>query len=118
MTKTMKIPTLLFAHYLAVFLCGSPAFAQHDHVESAAPPERLGTVHFPTSCSAAVQADFDRSVALLHSFWFSAAIASFEDVAANDPGCAMAYWGVAMSWWGNPFGGYRSPQALANGKAA
>ncbi|HSD68308.1 MAG TPA: hypothetical protein VLB07_02090, partial [Woeseiaceae bacterium] len=47
-----------------------------------------------------------------------AAIASFEDVAANDPGCAMAYWGVAMSWWGNPFGGYRSPQALANGKAA
>ncbi len=102
---------------IAFLLAGVPAFAQHDHAEGS-PPERLGTVHFPTSCNADVQSDFDRSVALLHSFWFSAAIKSFQEVAARDPGCAMAHWGIAMSWWGNPFGGFRSPQAIEDGKAA
>jgi hypothetical protein len=115
---TIRLSAPLLASGLALLLCGWPTFAQHDHAEGDDPPERLGTVHFPTSCNAVVQGDFDRSVALLHSFWFSAAIASFQDVAAKDAGCAMAHWGIAMSWWGNPFGGYRSPQALENGKAA
>ena len=82
--------------------------AQHQH-DAGTPPQRLGTVHFDTSCEAAVQSEFDRGVALLHSFWFSAAIDSFNKVVAKDPGCAMAQWGIAMSWWGNPFGGFRSP---------
>jgi hypothetical protein len=115
---TIRLSAPLLASGLAVLLCGSPAFTQHDHTEGDDPPDRLGKVHFPTSCNAAVQGDFDRSVALLHSFWFSAAIASFQDVAEKDAGCAMAHWGIAMSWWGNPFGGYRSPHALENGKAA
>ena len=85
------------------------AVAQHDH---AAPAGRLGTVHFATSCAPAVQPEFDRGVALLHSFWFSAAVESFNTVLKGDPRCAMAHWGIAMSWWGNPFGGFRSPQAL------
>ena len=91
--------------------------AQHQH-DAGTPPQRLGTVHFATSCEAAVQSEFDRGVALLHSFWFSAAIDSFNKVVAADPGCAMAQWGIAMSWWGNPFGGFRSPAALAAGRAA
>ena len=103
---------------LAAFLVSGQASAQHDHPESANPPERLGTVHFPTSCDSAVEADFDRSVALLHSFWYSVAIESFHDVLLKDPGCAMAHWGIAMSWWGNPFAGFRSPKALEEGKAA
>ena len=53
---------------------------------------------------------------MLHSFWFSAAIDTFNAVLKADPTCTMAYWGIAMSWWGNPFGGFRSPQALQNGR--
>ena len=81
-------------------------------------PQGLGKVHFDTSCSKDVAADFDRGVALLHSFWFSAAIETFDKVAAKDPSCAMAHWGTAMSWWGNPFGGFRSPKAIALGQSA
>src|SRR5688572_31076721 len=88
---------------------------QHDHSASAG---RVGAVHFATSCAPAVQKEFDRGVALLHSFWFSAAIESFNTVLKADPRCVMAHWGIAMSWWGNPFGGFRSPQALKAGVAA
>lgn len=102
---------------LAAALAAVPALAQqpHDHGQ---PSGRVGTVHFPTSCAPAVEKTFDRAVAMLHSFWFSAAIDSFNEVLAGDPGCAPAYWGIAMSWWGNPFGGFRSPQALTSGAAA
>ncbi len=88
---------------------------QHEHPGT---PERLGTVHFETSCSAAVRDKFDRAVALLHSFWYSAAIDAFTEVAKADPKCAMAHWGVAMSVWGNPFGGTRTPAAMSRGAAA
>jgi hypothetical protein len=88
---------------------------QHDH---GAPAGRLGTVHFATSCAPAVQQEFDRGIALLHSFWFSAAIESFNKVLAGDSRCVMAHWGVAMSWWSNPFGGFRSAEALKAGLAA
>jgi len=94
---------------------GGPGL-QHEH--AGAPPERLGTVHFETSCTPEVRGSLDRAVALLHSFWFRAAIAAFTDVTAKDPGCGMAYWGIALSHWGNPFGGFRSPQALAAGREA
>jgi hypothetical protein len=113
----MKQFCALFA-IVAVALLSAPPLssqAQHDH---GSPTGRLGTVHFANSCSKAVAQEFDRGVALLHSFWFSAAIEAFNSVLKNDPGCAMANWGIAMSWWGNPFGGFRSPQALKNGLAA
>lgn len=89
---------------------------QHDHVH--APAGQLGRVHFETSCAPAVAGEFDRGLALLHSFWFSAAIDAFSKVLAADPSCAMAHWGIAMSWWSNPFGTTRSPQALKAGLAA
>ena len=88
--------------------------AQHDH----AAPEKLGRVHFATSCKPEVSADFDRAIALLHSFGFAAAKQAFDGVTAKDPDCAMAYWGVAMTHWGNPFAGLRAPAALAGGQAA
>ena len=91
---------------------------QAGHEHGGAPTGRLGTVHFDTSCSAAVRQEFDHGVALLHSFWFSAALQSFNTVLKTDPRCVMAQWGIAMSWWGNPFGGFRSPQALTAGLAA
>ena len=84
----------------------------------AAAPERLGTVHFATSCRAEVQPAFDRAVALLHSFWFSEARAAFTGVLEKDPECAIAYWGISLSHLGNPFGVNRSQQALASGHEA
>ena len=77
-----------------------PAWSQHEGHGGA---EALGRVSFPTSCAPAVQADFDRAVAMLHSFWFVAAQATFDKVAAADPTCPMAHWGVAMTTWSNPF---------------
>jgi tetratricopeptide (TPR) repeat protein len=73
------------------------SFAQeiHDH----AAPERLGKVSFPISCKSAVQEQFDRGVALLHSFAYTAAEGAFQDVARVDPRCAMAHWGVAMAYF-------------------
>ena len=104
---------------LAALLWGVGAVSAQDHQHgSGTPPHRLGAVKFTNSCSAAVQEEFNRGVALLHSFWFSAAIDTFNKVASKDPDCAMAHWGVALSWWGNPFGGFRSEKALASGRAA
>jgi hypothetical protein len=78
----------------------------------------VGKAEFTTSCNPSVRADFNRSIALLHSFWFPSAIAGFENVAKTDPGCAMAHWGIAMSLWGNPFGATRPAKALEDGAAA
>jgi hypothetical protein len=84
----------------------------------AAARARLGKVHFENSCAPAVRADFDRAVALLHSFWFAASTAAFEGVAQKDASCAMAHWGVAMANWGNPLGGTRTPKTFELGLAA
>src|SRR5687767_11962185 len=58
---------------------------------------KVGSVHVPISCQTAVHKDFDRGVALLHSFFYEEARRTFEAVAAKDPKCAMAHWGVAMT---------------------
>ncbi len=63
--------------------------------------ERLGNVIFPTSCDARVQAEFNRGVSMLHSYWFLIARRTFEGILQQDPSCAMAYWGVAMDYLGN-----------------
>jgi len=96
----------------------APWFAAAQHEEHSAAGEKLGTVHFETSCAPAVATEFDRSVALLHSFEFRAAIESFNGVLESDGACAMAHWGIAMAYWGNPFGGVRSTAALEQGLAA
>jgi len=96
-----------------LYACALGAFAQEHQHDHGSPTGPLGTVHFSTSCNRAVAQDFDHAIALLHSFWYSAAIEAFTGVLKNDPSCAMADWGIAMSWWGNPFGGFRTPEALA-----
>jgi tetratricopeptide (TPR) repeat protein len=94
------------------------AIAQdHDHAATATP--KLGTVAFATSCSAAAVPEFNRGVALLHSFEFGRAIASFTAALKTDPSCAIAEWGIALSRWSNPFGvGIRPPAALQPGRDA
>ena len=79
-------------------LCLSPAvFADDEHQHHHDPGEQLGRVAFPISCAPAVQKPFERGVALLHSFGYEEAQEQFEQVAKQDPSCAMAHWGVAMS---------------------
>ena len=73
-------------------------FQEHHHSEVQA-AERLGTVSFPTSCSPAVQPLFVRGVALLHSFGYEPARKAFEQIEAEEPSCAMAYWGEAMTYY-------------------
>jgi tetratricopeptide (TPR) repeat protein len=83
----------------AVLLSTGLSQAQ-DHQHAAG--ERLGTVHFETSCAAPAREPFDRAMALLHSFEFGTAITGFTSVLAADPSCSMAYWGIAMARWTNP----------------
>src|SRR5690349_7900348 len=85
---------------------------------SAQAPERLGKVNFPTSCSPAVQAQFERAVALQHSFWFGEAIKGFNAVAAADPSCGIAHWGTAVALLGNPLAGPPVARGLQEGAAA
>jgi hypothetical protein len=103
---------------LAVTLMAAPAAPlaqEHQHP----PGERLGTVHFQTSCAAPAQSEFDHAMALLHSFEFGPAIAAFNATLKADPGCAMAHWGIAMARWSNPFAATLRPQAqLQQGLAA
>src|SRR4051794_32325633 len=80
--------------------------------------ERLGHVHFATSCAPSVAEEFDHAMALLHSFEFKDAITGFNQVLERDPSCGTAQWGVAISTWGNLFGGLRSPKVLQDGLAA
>jgi hypothetical protein len=79
--------------------------------------QRLGTVHFETSCNETAQRRFDRAMRYQHSFWYSASKDIFEETLKADPSCAIAYWGIAQSLLLNPFG---IPTAgnLAEGLAA
>ncbi|RPI50182.1 MAG: hypothetical protein EHM55_22000 [Acidobacteria bacterium] len=106
--------TLSFALALA-----APARAQ-QHEHAAAGSDEVGTagVSFQTSCAPALRQDFNRAVALLHSFWFAQAITAFNGVLEKDPSCAMAHWGIALSRWGNPFAGLRAPQQITLGREA
>jgi len=83
----------LFAAGLISAALTSGAIGQQD--------DKLGKVTFATSCDPAVQVEFDRGVAMLHSYWFLVARRKFEEILKQDPTCAMAYWGVAMDRLGN-----------------
>jgi len=106
---------------VAVALSLTPASraTAQDHEHGGPASEKLGTVHFATSCSAAAQPSFDRAVALLHSFEFGRAIAGFDATLKADPSCTISYWGIALSRWGNPFAVGAKPTApLQQARAA
>jgi len=94
-------------HGLLVLFCAVamplPSFGQ---------PDKLGKVTFPTSCDAKVQAQFERGVAMLHSYWFTEARKAFDAVIQQDPGCAMAYWGLAVNYLGNSLSAPPPPKDL------
>jgi tetratricopeptide (TPR) repeat protein len=114
MTKTLR-----WVHCpLMVLALAVPSIAQedgdHEHHHDHDATGDLGVVHFPISCDSAVHADFDRAVALLHSFGYELARDAFAAVAARDPRCGMAWWGVAMTYY-HPLWAPPTPEEIAGG---
>jgi tetratricopeptide (TPR) repeat protein len=110
----MKQSSLVLVLILVLLLPASVALPQGASSDTGG----LGQVTFPTSCTPGAQPHFTRGVALLHSFWFDAAIKEFEATAQADPSCGIAGWGVAVAWMGNPLAGPPSPRGLKDGWAA
>src|SRR5215467_16192866 len=101
---------LLSATALAVTLMPAPLAAQSE-------TEQLGNVHFATSCNETAQRRFDRAMRYQHSFWYRESKEIFEEALKADPGCAIAYWGIAQSLLANPFNP-TPPNSLVEGAAA
>jgi hypothetical protein len=101
-------------------LAAQGVLAHDDDLKQVAgrPPEQLGKVSFPTSCDPKAQAQFERGVALLHSFWFPEGRKAFLEVLDADPSCSIAYWGIGVNRLLNPFGGQPAEKVLLEGQAA
>jgi hypothetical protein len=117
MTITKSVVLMLV---ILLGFAASEATAQHgEHgTVRGASPEQLGEVNFPVSCSPAAQKDFNRAMALFHSFAFDPAKESFARVLERDPECGMAHWGIAIMSMGNPFAWPPNPNAMKAGAAA
>ena len=85
--------------FIISVLCFNPAIsqAQHQHDHQHGASEKLGSVDFPVTCSDTAAKQFNRAVALLHSFEYAEAEKAFTAVSAADPKCGMSYWGIAMT---------------------
>src|SRR2546427_12759746 len=80
--------------------------------------EKLGKVTFPISCGAAGSAQFERGVAMLHSYWFVESRKVFDAIVQQDASCAMAYWGLAVTALGNSLAAPPAPKDAAAAWAA
>src|SRR5882724_69262 len=99
---------------LIVALFAASAFAREDDAGKG----QLGKVNFPSSCSPKVQQNVTRGVAMLHSFWWPQAEPTFQEIATEDPNCAVAAWGFASILMYNPFVGAVPPKDVARAQAA
>ena len=119
----MSTNTCVRSIVLGIALAGSlasPAAVAHQADDSKLAPGDLraaGTVDFRIACKPEVQAEFNRGVALLHSFFYEEARNIFTKVALQDPECAMAQWGIAQSWW-HPIWAPPTPEEMKAGKEA
>ncbi|MFL6820566.1 MAG: tetratricopeptide repeat protein [Bradyrhizobium sp.] len=112
--------TLLTAAVAASTIFGS----SQTGIAEEASEQKLGTVHFATSCNETAQRRFDRAMRYQHSFWYSASREVYEEALKADPKCAIAYWGVALSLLNNPHSAIPAPNlplglaAIEKAKAA
>jgi hypothetical protein len=97
MEVVMKLSKLFLGAFLAVLLCPFEPRAQEPEQHKHDMGEKLGRVNFTVSCNSSAQQQFNRAVALLHSFWYEEAEKGFVEVTKTDPKCGMGYWGIAMS---------------------
>lgn len=96
----MKVPIFFRCALFIWILQGLPIFgAETSSLPEPGDLRSAGTVDFEVSCAPTVRSEFCRGVALLHSFFYEEARRVFEGVAERDPRCAMAQWGIAMTWW-------------------
>jgi len=102
--------------FLLLFTTGALYAQEHQHGDHHDRGD-LGEVHFPVSCNEQAKTDFENAVALLHDFWYAESEKAFQKVATDDPTCAMAYWGVAMSNY-HPVWVPPSPAELGRGRSA
>src|SRR5438067_11262151 len=108
---------LRLVHLSFLFSLAVPGLAQADDANSQTGP--LGKVSFPTSSNPKVQPAFERAVAMLHSFWYSAGEKAFRDVLKDDPQCAITTWGIASILMSNPLAGLgASPKGAEQAQAA
>jgi hypothetical protein len=107
-----------FTLTVVIILLGGATGALAHEAIGGKPPEQLGRVEFPVSCNAAAQQEFNRAMALFHSFWFDPAKKSFAKVLEHDSDCGMAHWGVAIMSMGNPFTWPASPAVMKSAAAA
>ena len=91
----------------------APLWADNDPRTGS--PEKLGRVYFKTSCSPAAQKEFERALAMLHSFFFPETVKAFMAIPTTDPSCAIAYWGIAISQRPNPLVGPFDAATLKRG---
>src|ERR1700722_14587340 len=98
--------TMMAACAYAQSTAPMPPMEHHHHDDAAEGSEKLGQVSFPTSCADRSQQPMERGIALLHSFGYTEAQMQFSAVPKDDPACAMAHWGMAMTQfhelWGPP----------------
>jgi tetratricopeptide (TPR) repeat protein len=106
-----------FVLLIAALIGVSGASAQESHQHQHDATEKLGQVSFPISCQPAAQQKFNRALALLHSFQYDEAALAFTEITASDPGCAMAWWGEAMSMY-HPLWAPPTPAELQKGREA
>jgi tetratricopeptide (TPR) repeat protein len=103
---------------VTMFGSAGPGIAQENA------DQKLGTVHFATSCNETAQRRFDRAMRYQHSFWYTASREIYEETLKADPECAIAYWGIALSLLNNPHGPAPAPNlplglaAIEKAKAA
>lgn len=114
----MRTSIRLAATLVVLFSAALPGAQAHEAEPRGQPPERLGEVSFAVSCEAAAQQEFNRAMALFHSFWFDPAKRSFAKVLELDPACGMAHWGLAIMSMGNPFTWAANPNASRAGAPA
>ena len=98
-----------------IYACASEGALAHDENKSAARPEKLGRVLFKTSCTPEAQRQFERALGMLHSFFFPETVKAFTAIPETDPGCAVAYWGIAVSTRPNPLVGPFDAATLKRG---
>jgi hypothetical protein len=113
----MKLSRLFLFASLAVLLLPLTPSAQEMDQHKHEMGEKLGRVNFSVSCNSAAQQQFNRAVALLHSFWYEEAAKGFVEVTKTDPKCGMGYWGIAMSFY-HPVWAAPAAAELQTGSAA
>jgi len=114
MNKPLALVVILVMCALQLLLTGQEAVAQSAQSGAG----RYGTVHFSISCRPGAQEQFERAVAMLHSFFYPENVKAFEAILATDPDCAMAYWGLAISQRPNPLVPPWAPESLKRGLEA